>query len=313
MIVLADAVPLARIEHELGWLAAILEAAEELLGLADRLVDVTTAKASIWTRGALHPMPRTVMGIPAEPVDFATIERHSVPLPSDDISVAAYVTERAGVEVLDRLVEPLLGGVYAGHADALSLAAAGPQLLALGADPIAAAEATEPAPGPVFVGLRGGVGQLTAALAESLGWTTLRPDYREDDALGYAGSVPARLARLRAAIEAQPAPPMLVGSSMGAFVSGLASLEHPVAGLFLLATPESIPGCEVDFDVTPDVPTVLIHGWRDELCPLDDMYTFAARRQLPLLILDDDHRLSASVDTIVGQFRLFLDQLAARA
>lgn len=152
-----------------------------------------------------------------------------------------------------------------------------------------------------------------AALAESLGWTTLRPDYREDDALGYAGSVPARLARLRAAIEAQPAPPVLVGSSMGAFVSGLASLEHPVAGLFLLATPESIPGCEVDFDVTPDVPTVLIHGWRDELCPLDDMYTFAARRQLPLLILDDDHRLSASVDTIVGQFRLFLDQLAARA
>jgi hypothetical protein len=43
------------------------------------------------------------------------------------------------------------------------------------------------------------------------------------------------------------------------------------------------------------------------------MYTFAARRQLPLLILDDDHRLGASVDAIVGQFRLFLDQLAARA
>ncbi|HET6432214.1 alpha/beta fold hydrolase [Dyella sp.] len=152
-----------------------------------------------------------------------------------------------------------------------------------------------------------------AALAESLGRTTLRPDYREDDALGHAGSVPARLARLRAAIAAQSAPPVLVGSSMGAFVSGLASLEHSVAGLFLLATPERIPGWDVDFDVTPDVPTMLIHGWRDELCPLDDMYTFASRRELPLLILDDDHRLGASVDAIAGQFRLFLDQLAARA
>ena len=28
---------------------------------------------------------------------------------------------------------------------------------------------------------------VLAALAESLGWTTVRPDYREDDALGYAG------------------------------------------------------------------------------------------------------------------------------
>lgn len=154
---------------------------------------------------------------------------------------------------------------------------------------------------------------VLATLAESLGWTTYRPDYREDDAPGYAGAVPLRLARLRAAIEAQSTPPVLVGSSMGAFVSGLASLEHPVAGLFLLATPESIPGCELDFDVVPEVPTMLIHGWRDELCPLDDMYSFAARRQLPLLILDDDHRLGASVDAIAGQFRLFLDQLASAA
>lgn len=152
-----------------------------------------------------------------------------------------------------------------------------------------------------------------AALAESLGWHTVRPDYREDDAHGHAGSVMPRLARLRATIAAQPAPPVLVGSSMGAFVSGLASLEYPVAGLFLMATPESIPGCEVDFDVTPEVPTLLIHGWRDEICPLDAMFDFAARRQLPLLILDDDHRLSDSVDTIAAQFRLFLDQLANAA
>lgn len=152
-----------------------------------------------------------------------------------------------------------------------------------------------------------------ARLADSLGWMTHRPDYREDDTLGYAGSVAPRLARLEALIRAQPVPPVLVGSSMGAFVSGLASLAHPVAGLFLMATPESIPGCAVDFDVSPDVPTVLVHGWRDELCPLDAMFAFAERRQLPLLIVDDDHRLSGSVDVLAGQFRLFLDTLAGQA
>lgn len=154
---------------------------------------------------------------------------------------------------------------------------------------------------------------VLAALAESLGWQTQRPDYREDDARGHAASVSPRLARLRAAVTACATPPVLVGSSMGAFVSGLASLEVPVAGLFLLATPEAIPGYEAAFDLRMDVPTLLIHGWRDELCPLDDVYALAGRRQLPLLVLDDDHRLSASVEVIAAQFRLFLERLAPAA
>ena len=149
-----------------------------------------------------------------------------------------------------------------------------------------------------------------AALAEARGWSAQRPDYRQDDARGHAASVAPRLARLRAAIQACEAPPLLVGSSMGAFVSGLASLEHPVAGLFLMAAPEVIPGVDTALDVRQDVPALLIHGWRDELCPLDDIYVFAGRRQLPLLVLDDDHRLGASLPAIERQFALFLDALA---
>lgn len=152
-----------------------------------------------------------------------------------------------------------------------------------------------------------------AAMAESLGWRTQRPDYRDDDARGHAGSVAPRIARLRAAIEALDAPPLLVGSSMGAFVSGLVSLDVPVAGLMLLATPSEIPGHARKFDLRPDVPTLLIHGWRDEVCPLAGMYAFAAGHRLPLLVVDDDHRLGVSMDTIAAQFRLILDQLVAAA
>jgi predicted alpha/beta-hydrolase family hydrolase len=152
-----------------------------------------------------------------------------------------------------------------------------------------------------------------AALAESLGWRTQRPDYGTDDARGHAGSVAPRIARLRATIEALDAPPLLVGSSMGAFVSGLVSLDVPVAGLLLLATPSEIPGYARAFDLRHDVPTLLIHGWRDNVCPLPGVQAFAVQRRLPLLVLDDDHRLSASMNMIAAQFRHMLDHVAASA
>ncbi|WP_426689515.1 alpha/beta fold hydrolase [Rhodanobacter ginsengiterrae] len=152
---------------------------------------------------------------------------------------------------------------------------------------------------------------LLAAQAEALGWRTQRPDYRGDDSRGHAGSVAPRIARLRATIEALDEPPLLVGSSMGAFVSALVSLEVPVAGLLLLATPGEIPGYARRLDLRPEVPTVLIHGWRDEVCPLAGIHAFAARRRLPLLVLDDDHRLGSSMDMISAQFRWLLDQQAA--
>jgi predicted alpha/beta-hydrolase family hydrolase len=150
-----------------------------------------------------------------------------------------------------------------------------------------------------------------AAQAESLGWATQRPDFGADDARGSADCVAPRIARLRATIEALDKPPLLVGSSMGAFVSGLVSLDVPVAGLLLLATPSKIPGYARAFDLRSGVPTLLIHGWRDEICPLAGIYDFARQRKLPLLVIDDDHRLGSSMATIAAQFQSMLDQLAA--
>jgi predicted alpha/beta-hydrolase family hydrolase len=152
-----------------------------------------------------------------------------------------------------------------------------------------------------------------AALAESLGWHAQRPDYGADDAHGHAGSVAPRIARLRAAVEALDVPPLLVGSSMGAFASAQVSLQVPVAGLLLLATPPAVPGYAQALDMRRDVPTVLVHGWRDEICPAGDLRAFAAARRLPLLMLDDDHRLGASMPAIAAQFRLLLDTVAATA
>jgi oxygen-dependent protoporphyrinogen oxidase len=94
----------------------------------------------------------------------------------EDIGVGEYVAARLGHEVVDRLVEPLLGGVYAGHADAISLSAAVPQLLAIarrersaieGVRAALAAAAKNPDPAPVFTGIAGGIGRLPGAVADA--------------------------------------------------------------------------------------------------------------------------------------------------
>ncbi|WP_426663250.1 alpha/beta hydrolase [Rhodanobacter aciditrophus] len=149
-----------------------------------------------------------------------------------------------------------------------------------------------------------------AARAEARGWRTQRPDFRAHDGNGYADAVAPRVAQLRAAIAACETPPVLVGSSMGAFASALVSLEAPVAALFLLATPPAIPGFAQALDVRSGVPAMLVHGWRDEVCPVSAVLAFAAPRRLPLLLLDDDHRLLASMDAIAAQFDVLLGALA---
>lgn len=160
------------------------------VGLADHLQPPATATASIWTRGALRPMPKGhVMGVPGTAAalagvlsdeGLARIERDA-DLPrtevGDDVAVGEYVAARLGREVVDRLVEPLLGGVYAGDAYRISMRSAVPQLfqaarthdsLTEAVREIQARAAGAQAAGPVFMGVAGGVGRLPLAVAESV-------------------------------------------------------------------------------------------------------------------------------------------------
>lgn len=152
---------------------------------------------------------------------------------------------------------------------------------------------------------------VLAACAEALGCSTERPDYRDCDAAGEVASVAPRLERLLDRIRAAPHPPVLVGSSMGAFVSGLASLQLPCRGLFLLALPTEIPGYRQPFDMARGLPSMLIHGFADELCPADAATAFAGSAGMHTILVADGHRLANHVDFIERQFRLFLEQLPA--
>jgi oxygen-dependent protoporphyrinogen oxidase len=160
----------------------------EALGLGDRLVAPATTQASVVLPDGRHPLPAgTVLGVPASadglegflsPDGVARVraEADLPPVrPDGDVAVGALLRERLGDEVVDRLVEPLLGGVYAGRADELSLQATMPALAAalpaagsvLGAAAAARDAGTRSrgdADGPVFVTVSDGIGSLPAAL-----------------------------------------------------------------------------------------------------------------------------------------------------
>ncbi|WP_408896493.1 protoporphyrinogen/coproporphyrinogen oxidase [Nocardioides sp. R1-1] len=143
------------------------------------LVHPTTATSRVWTRGALRPLPRTLMGAPLDLEQLAqtgilsaeglSAARAGAPQhPRGDVSVGDLVAARFGTEVVDRLVEPLLGGVYAGQARRISARSAAPQLL----DLLARDEIVLPAPPadapPVFAGVAGGMWRLPDALDADL-------------------------------------------------------------------------------------------------------------------------------------------------
>lgn len=150
-----------------------------------------------------------------------------------------------------------------------------------------------------------------AAAAEALGWSTERPDYLPFDHAsehGRFGDVAGRLQHLRERIQAAPGPVVLAGSSLGAFISARASLDLPCAGLFLLAPPPWLEGHAEPLQAAM-VPISIIHGWRDELIPAQLVVDWAAVRRDRLLLVDDDHRLSAHVDWCAQRFADFLRSL----
>lgn len=161
-------------------------------GLGELVITPLTTSASVYAGGAAHPLPAgTLLGIPSDVIALrrsgvldddalATVEGEPRRPPldplTDDVAVGALVRPRLGDEVVDRLVEPLLGGVYAGRADELSLRATMPALatrlrqggsLLQAARAVTDAAANSSSSGPVFASLVGGLGRLPTALAAS--------------------------------------------------------------------------------------------------------------------------------------------------
>ncbi|HEY1486326.1 MAG TPA: protoporphyrinogen oxidase [Micromonosporaceae bacterium] len=156
------------------------------LGLAEALRHPATTAAGILVEGELRAMPAgTLMGVPANASTldgpWGSADRPDADLGrpvldrGQDRSVGALVRERVGDAVVDRLVDPLLGGVYAGRADDLSIATTMPGLAAacrqentLAGAVRAALSRRSTTPGPPFATIDGGLSRFVDTIVAAL-------------------------------------------------------------------------------------------------------------------------------------------------
>lgn len=103
---------------------------------------------------------------------------------------------------------------------------------------------------------------------------------------------------------------ILVGSSMGGYVTLQVAKQHAVHGSFVLAPAIFMPGYEHTAPTQPLRNLSIVHGWNDEVIPVDHSIRFAKAQSCELHLLHDDHRLIATLDQVDDYFRTYLQRFA---
>lgn len=140
--------------------------------------------------------------------------------------------------------------------------------------------------------------------ARELGHHTLEVEYLAND------SIPKWINKCQAACSTVQDNLVLVGSSLGAFVSIEISKHFSPCGMFLLAPALGLDGYPT-LSLSIKHPNVqIIHGWRDRVVNPLDVVKYAQFQLADLLVINDGHDLRNSLDIIEGEFRRFLNRLS---
>jgi predicted esterase len=99
---------------------------------------------------------------------------------------------------------------------------------------------------------------------------------------------------------------VLVGSSLGGYVSLAAAPSLHAKGVFLMAPAIHMPGIPPLKRGLPDCPIALVHGWRDEVIPYEQSMRFANENKLALHLVESDHRLHSAIPFLRHLFQYFL-------
>jgi predicted esterase len=120
-----------------------------------------------------------------------------------------------------------------------------------------------------------------------------------------------RVQRLLEVCSGLPGPMLLVGSSLGAHVSASVSTQVSTRGMFLLAPAFFMPGYEQYTPAPAQCPMMIVHGWNDEVVPVENSIRYAKQYKATLHIIDSDHRLTANINEICGLLDGFLKRVLA--
>ena len=146
--------------------------------------------------------------------------------------------------------------------------------------------------------------------ADRFGLKTISVDFRN------CATASERVALLNDTLKQLNAPPqqvVLVGSSMGGYVSTVVANNLPVAGLFLMAPALWMPAEEYTIQSYQPLTSKveITHGFNDDVVPYENSIRFAREHEGTVLhLVPDDHRLRASLDFLACQFRRFIEELS---
>ena len=138
-------------------------------------------------------------------------------------------------------------------------------------------------------------------IATNLGYKTISVDYRN------CNDEFERRDLLKETIkQTLPAKIILVGSSMGGYISTVMAEQYNLEGLFLMNPAFYLPNYEKQefFPKTSNIEIIV--GWNDTVVPFENSIKFGKQHSSKVHLLSDDHRLQNSVDDIKYLFEVFL-------
>lgn len=144
-----------------------------------------------------------------------------------------------------------------------------------------------------------------AAVARRHGYDVMSPDY------SHTHDPRARIAQLLT-LAPRADNLVLVGSSMGGYVSAMACTALKPRALLLMAPALYFAG----YDEEPaDIPALccVVHGWRDDIVPVERSLRFAQKNRSALHLLDSDHMLNDQLPALELLFSDLLQSAASQA
>lgn len=142
-----------------------------------------------------------------------------------------------------------------------------------------------------------------AGIARDAGFDVISPDY------SHSHDPKKRVEQLlRLAPRARTL--VLAGSSMGGYVSAMACAGLKPAALFLMAPALYFPGWDEEPEGIPSRCSV-VHGWGDDIVPVDRAIRFAQRNRTALHVLDSGHTLNDRLPELARVFGQLLKDAGA--
>lgn len=138
-----------------------------------------------------------------------------------------------------------------------------------------------------------------AEVAKRRGYAVVSPDY------SFTPDPRTRLEHLLALQPRARQTLVLVGSSMGGYVSAMACAALQPTALFLMAPALYFPGWEDEPEGIPPLACV-VHGWGDDVVPPERGQRFAARHRAALHLIDADHGLNTQLPLLCALFDALL-------